>query len=61
MYAFKCFSTCKSVPLACLVPKEASRGHQVPWNWKDRQLQAAAWMLGTKPEFSTGGVSAFTC
>ena len=30
----------------CAVPKEARRGHQIPWSY--RQLWGAMWALGTE-------------
>lgn len=32
-----------------LVPKEARRGHWIPWNWKDRQLGATPHVCAGNP------------
>lgn len=34
----------------CLAPLKAGRGHQVPWNWNDRWLGAAMWLLGIRQD-----------
>lgn len=37
------------VPLVCLVPTEAGRGHGILWTCNYRWLWAAVWALGIKP------------
>lgn len=34
------------VLFVCLMPVEARRGYQIPWNWRYTWLLAALWMLG---------------
>lgn len=47
-------------PHLSLVPAEARRGCQVPWNWSDKQLWAALWVLEIKPCCSAKAASALT-
>lgn len=42
---FVCMYVC--APHTCLVPKEARRGSQSPWNWSDRRVLSHYWNLGT--------------
>lgn len=38
---------------------EVIREHLVPWNWSNRQLLAAMWVLGLKLQSSGSKASAF--
>ena len=39
------------VPRVCLVPSEAEKGHQSPWNWSYRWCEPLR-VLGSEPESS---------
>ena len=41
--------TCVSVYYVHVVPTEARRWHQNLWDWTNRGLLAAMWVLRTKP------------
>lgn len=41
------------VPYTCLLPVEARKGHNMPWDWDYRWLLATTWVLGIKPMSST--------
>lgn len=40
------------IPHVCLVPLEARKGHQIPWNWTDQWLWATMGMLRIEPRSS---------
>lgn len=44
-----------------LVPVEARRGPQIPWNWSYSQLGATMWVLGTQPWSNARAVRALDC
>lgn len=46
-FMYLCLSLCMCIK--CVqVPKETRRGHQIPWHWKHRRLEALVWLLGIK-------------
>lgn len=44
-----------------VLPKEARRWHQIPWNGSCGQLLATMWVLGSKPGSSSKIASALNC
>lgn len=56
---FSCIYVCDSC--TCLVPAEAWEGHQIPWDWSDRQFWATLWVLGSKLRSSARTAPAFYC
>lgn len=47
--------------LLCLVPTEARRGQQMPWNYSRRWLECTIWVLGTDPRCFGSAASALSC
>lgn len=43
---------CKHVCAECAVSLETKSRHWVLWNWNNKLLQAALWVLGIEPETS---------
>ena len=63
IYLFLClwvFHLHISTPCVCLLHSEAGGKHQAPWNWSERWLEAALWVLGTEPGSSARTASALT-
>lgn len=46
---YECLPACMYMYHVCLVSSEVRRRCWIPWNWNQRQLWAAMWMLGTRP------------
>lgn len=49
------------VPQTFPVPKEARRGHQLPWNWSSKGLWPITWVLGAELQSPGRATSALTC
>lgn len=61
-YMYRCLGYMYNyVPLICLEPVEARRGHHMPCNWSYGLLWDTLWVLGTEPRFSRSTGSALNC
>lgn len=49
------------VPHTFQVPKEARRGHQLPWNWSSKGLWPIMWILGAELKSPGRATSTLTC
>jgi hypothetical protein len=47
--AHECFAYMNGCATRVPMPKEATRGHWIPWDWSYRQLSATVWVLIIEP------------
>lgn len=61
-YVYECFASIHAcTSCVYLVPMEAGRRLQIPYNWSYGWLWAAVWLLGTEHRLSASAASALIC